>query len=591
MKLHNTKLFIFLLFLSTVNYQPSTVLASVTISSGETVTFAANENWIVNGSLAINSSGTLDASSGDVSISLSSDWSNAGTFTAGGSTVTFTGAGISNISGTSTFYSLTCTAPGKQLTFESGKTQTITNILKLRGSAAAKITLRASTAGTAFTLDSAKAQIADYLDVKDASFTTERINCYHSTDSGNNGSDWHFADFSIDSPAAGTTTGRTPVLLGKAGLNDTVNFQDLSGSVVAETSADSSGHFLVVVTTPLATGSNSLTAYVDTIASDKVNFDVSSITTPEQVPEITPISSGSGLKGDLPAITGMCKPSATVYLLGLQNSLLASTAGLVPAATNAYYTVATRTADAEGNFFFTSADYKNYLVPGVNRFMVMVDNVVSNIMEITVFTPLGTVFDDKTNLPLSGARVSLYKTDGTLAQPGVDLAATDDNPQTTGSDGSYGFAANNGTYYITVTDSGYSFPSQENVFATSRLVITGSKGENFSVSTGILQMDLPLDPDQGLSCYPNPFDPYKQNLTIQYFLSNDSEVKIAIYDLLGNLVRTWETASSSEGARKGINQLPWDGRNGSGDMVANGGYILLLHANGTKQKFKILVVE
>jgi methionine-rich copper-binding protein CopC len=94
-----------------------------------------------------------------------------------------------------------------------------------------------------------------------------------------------------------------------------------------------------------------------------------------------------------------------------------------------------------------------------------------------------------------------------------------------------------------------------------------------------------------LSCYPNPFNPCKQDITIQYYLINDSDVAIAIYDLLGNLVKTWEIPAGEMNARTGLNQLTWNGRNGSGDIVANGGYILFVHSDGQKKKFKVLVIK
>ncbi|MDD5756342.1 MAG: Ig-like domain-containing protein [bacterium] len=105
---------------------------------------------------------------------------------------------------------------------------------------------------------------------------------------------------------------------------------------------------------------------------------------------------------------------------------------------------------------------------------------------------------------------------------------------------------------------------------------------------GFTAPDTSLD---DLSCYPNPFNPCKQNITIQYYLLNESEVTIAIYDLLGNLVKTWEIPTGEMNARSGLNQLSWDGRNGQGDTVANGGYILFVHSDGQKKKFKILVIK
>ncbi|MDD5755758.1 MAG: Ig-like domain-containing protein [bacterium] len=113
-------------------------------------------------------------------------------------------------------------------------------------------------------------------------------------------------------------------------------------------------------------------------------------------------------------------------------------------------------------------------------------------------------------------------------------------------------------------------------------------------SFGIFNLAGFTAPDNSLddlSCYPNPFNPCKQNITIQYYLLNESEVTIAIYDLLGNLVKTWEIPTGEMNARSGLNQLSWDGRNGQGDTVANGGYILFVHSDGQKKKFKILVVK
>jgi flagellar hook assembly protein FlgD len=79
--------------------------------------------------------------------------------------------------------------------------------------------------------------------------------------------------------------------------------------------------------------------------------------------------------------------------------------------------------------------------------------------------------------------------------------------------------------------------------------------------------------------------------TIQYYLINASDVGIAVYDLLGNLVKTWKISAGDNGAQAGLNQLSWDGRNGAGDVIANGGYIVSVHADRQNRKFKVLVVK
>jgi hypothetical protein len=94
-----------------------------------------------------------------------------------------------------------------------------------------------------------------------------------------------------------------------------------------------------------------------------------------------------------------------------------------------------------------------------------------------------------------------------------------------------------------------------------------------------------------LSCYPNPFDPSNQKLTIQYYLADNSDVGVVVYDLMGNLVKTWKMAEGETNAQAGLNQLVWDGKNGQGDVAASGGYIVSVHADGQKRKFKVLVVK
>ena len=94
-----------------------------------------------------------------------------------------------------------------------------------------------------------------------------------------------------------------------------------------------------------------------------------------------------------------------------------------------------------------------------------------------------------------------------------------------------------------------------------------------------------------LSAYPSPFDPNSRPVTIQYYLINAANTEIAIYDIMGNLVKAWEIPAGSPGAQANLNQLLWDGRNGQGDMVANGGYIVCVSGDGKTKKFKFMVVK
>ncbi|MEO0094278.1 MAG: FlgD immunoglobulin-like domain containing protein [candidate division WOR-3 bacterium] len=84
--------------------------------------------------------------------------------------------------------------------------------------------------------------------------------------------------------------------------------------------------------------------------------------------------------------------------------------------------------------------------------------------------------------------------------------------------------------------------------------------------------------------YPNPFGKINQPYTrFVYYLHQNCNVIFSIYDAFGNRVHHKEIPSGQNGARMGINNLTWDGRNDKGKKVASGVYYVLikgyLHTN------------
>jgi len=71
---------------------------------------------------------------------------------------------------------------------------------------------------------------------------------------------------------------------------------------------------------------------------------------------------------------------------------------------------------------------------------------------------------------------------------------------------------------------------------------------------------------------PNPFRAGKEETLIEYNLKQPSNVTITIYDLFGQQVWRKSYRAGENGGRE-VNSVPWDGRNLSGEVVANGGYI------------------
>ena len=87
--------------------------------------------------------------------------------------------------------------------------------------------------------------------------------------------------------------------------------------------------------------------------------------------------------------------------------------------------------------------------------------------------------------------------------------------------------------------------------------------------------------NEKIVAFPNPFNPYSGKLAV--IRVKDPEVKeVRIYDYFGNLVRTLHKEASKY-------DFLWDGRNGKGKVVANGGYLCVIQ--GSKAFYKIAVLK
>ncbi|MDI6780798.1 MAG: hypothetical protein QME49_01600 [bacterium] len=72
-----------------------------------------------------------------------------------------------------------------------------------------------------------------------------------------------------------------------------------------------------------------------------------------------------------------------------------------------------------------------------------------------------------------------------------------------------------------------------------------------------------------LTNFPNPFNPLREETTIQYYLTRPADVLIQTYNLFGELVWMRNVSAGQQGSQ----QVPWNGRNGDGEMVGNGSFI------------------
>lgn len=90
--------------------------------------------------------------------------------------------------------------------------------------------------------------------------------------------------------------------------------------------------------------------------------------------------------------------------------------------------------------------------------------------------------------------------------------------------------------------------------------------------------------------YPNPFSAGTESTHIMVNLTENTQVSIKIFSLIGEQVKVW-TVNGTEG----VNDISWDGTNGDGRLVESGGYICFIekkYRSGTSSsKFKIAVLK
>ena len=120
--------------------------------------------------------------------------------------------------------------------------------------------------------------------------------------------------------------------------------------------------------------------------------------------------------------------------------------------------------------------------------------------------------------------------------------------------------------------------------------------DQIRATSGALLNDLNLetafvDPTKGggyATNYPNPFHPPSEGTTIAYKLDDNASVTMRIYTQTGSLVKRMFFDKGVTGGLAGLNEVVWDGKNGTGDVVASGGYVVLIEAQGTGETLHVI---
>ena len=92
-----------------------------------------------------------------------------------------------------------------------------------------------------------------------------------------------------------------------------------------------------------------------------------------------------------------------------------------------------------------------------------------------------------------------------------------------------------------------------------------------------------------LQNYPNPFNP---ETWIPYHLANDANVKLAIYDTKGVLVRLFNLDHQKAGYYTDRTKaVYWDGRSETGEQVASGAYFYQLTVGNRSTMRKMVILK
>lgn len=94
---------------------------------------------------------------------------------------------------------------------------------------------------------------------------------------------------------------------------------------------------------------------------------------------------------------------------------------------------------------------------------------------------------------------------------------------------------------------------------------------------------LPLSYGLG-NPYPSPFN---SEVTISFALAQDSPLRIVVYDLAGQEIRTLFAGTRAAGSHL----LVWDGRNGNGSDAASGVYTITATGPGLRQSKRVVLLR
>jgi hypothetical protein len=117
-----------------------------------------------------------------------------------------------------------------------------------------------------------------------------------------------------------------------------------------------------------------------------------------------------------------------------------------------------------------------------------------------------------------------------------------------------------------------------------RLSDVSTQGEITVYASLSVKMDKLPETTEMKNAYPNPFNPQTY---IAYNLSEDTDVSITVFDILGRQVRTIFNGRQLAGSY----HVYWNATDETGNKVPSGGYIIQMKTEKTRQTQKVLLMK
>ena len=118
---------------------------------------------------------------------------------------------------------------------------------------------------------------------------------------------------------------------------------------------------------------------------------------------------------------------------------------------------------------------------------------------------------------------------------------------------------------------------QSSTITFDNIILAGENGQELDYQESFVyevsSSDLIPSTTDLSNIYPNPFNP---STTIDYNLSNATDVSLVIYDMKGSVVKT--LVSNFQDA--GLHQVSWNGKNDANAQVSSGMYLVRMEADG-----------